>query len=254
MHLFCAKTKVALPICRMISSFMFRWKWFQLFHLKMYHALQHLLVQKMSMQVGWNHENENRNLMQIGWNHENKKRWKKTQEAKMENQISSPRDNKNWKEHRTKATRWITPSGESGQGHSPALLSSPRLMTLPTAWWPLPTSIARPRRKHRRSPSPPWLGKDMCLSAASDVFLNIYYWFLRGHFIYIGIGQYYDKNLFTSFGSHGAGQQRPAEASLLWALHTMMQPLFCHRLIGACISCLAIKIFVQIQRATELLY
>jgi hypothetical protein len=25
--------------------------------------------------------------------------------------------------------------------------------------------------------------------------------------IYIGIGQYYDKNPFTSFGSHGAGQQ-----------------------------------------------
>jgi len=48
----------------------------------------------------------------------------------------------------------------------------------------------------------------VCLSAASDVFLNIYYWFLRGHFIYIGIGQYYDKNLFTSFGSHGAGVKR----------------------------------------------
>lgn len=166
MHLFCAKTKVVLPICRMMSSFMCRWKWFQLFHLKIYHARQHLLVQKMSMQIGWNHENENRNLMQIGWNHE--KKGEKDQEVKMENQIPSPRDNKNWKEHRTKCTRSITPSGESGQGHSPVRLSLPRLETL--AAWP-PTSIARRRRKHRRAPSLPWLGKDVCFSAASNVIL-----------------------------------------------------------------------------------
>jgi hypothetical protein len=43
-----------------------------------FYALHQHLVQKMSMQIGWNHENENRNLMQIGWNHENKKKGEKT--------------------------------------------------------------------------------------------------------------------------------------------------------------------------------
>lgn len=161
MHLFYVKTKVALPIWRMISSFMFRWKWFQLFHLNFLCTSSALVSKDVPCKLDETMKTKTGTWCRLDEIMKTKKRVKKNQEV---NQISSPRDNKNWREHRTKAARWVTPSGESGQGHSPARLSSPRLMTLPTAWWPLPTSIARPRRKHRRSPSLPWLGKDVCVS------------------------------------------------------------------------------------------